>query len=60
MVIKSINCYDRCYGCRTLCPTGAITYFGDPNESIPTQKKIDRKILEFLMNSNLFFLKTYN
>ena len=35
LVIKPLNYCDGCYGCGELCPTGAITYFGDQSGWIP-------------------------
>jgi len=29
-VINPENCVEFCRGCQRICPTGAISYFGDP------------------------------
>jgi len=47
VVVSNPNgCYDHCHGCGNICPTGAITYFGDDTGWVPpaATKKTAQKI----------------
>ncbi|MBQ8143279.1 MAG: 4Fe-4S ferredoxin [Butyricicoccus sp.] len=39
VVVQPENCVDHCHGCGTLCPQGAITYFGEDTKWTPPHRK---------------------
>lgn len=43
LVINGNGCYEGCHGCGSLCPVGAITYFGDNTGWEPTKSKVKEK-----------------
>lgn len=38
LVVAPENCVDHCHGCGSLCPQGAITYFGDDTGWTPPHR----------------------
>ncbi len=39
IVINPENCRDHCHGCGTICPVGAITYYGEDTDWTPPNRK---------------------